>query len=390
MKIRKAVMEDVKEFNKLAEYCFGDPYEVVPLYEELFDPEITTVVEEDGKLAGGYVVYPFDITYGTSTAKMGGVSCVTMDVHARYKGYAKKMLVHMINEMHKEGMAFSALGAFNFQFYRKLGWEVAYDKYVMELEIEQLKDFLASEYTVKKHYDIPIDKVIKLQTEYAKKYSGYIPRTKDYWIEYEKHYKKHKNLFGTATLDNEVKGYVIYRIEPGEKIIIREIVYSDNDALKALLGFIYRHNAQIMKVVFEVPTDFPIRMMVKDQHKVEVKLKTAMMNRVVDVKKAFELGDYPNVGEYSITLKVNDNHAEWNDGIWHLYLSQGSITAERGSEDDTFDAQINITELSSMLIGYSSGAKLLELEKIETSSDEAIAFIKNVFLGKVTYMNNQF
>ena len=49
---------------------------------------------------GGYKVYPFDVTYGDSTVRMGGVGCVIMDVQARYRGYAKKMLTHMIEDMH--------------------------------------------------------------------------------------------------------------------------------------------------------------------------------------------------------------------------------------------------------------------------------------------------
>ncbi len=389
MIIRKAQEKDIEDFLRLSNYCFGDPYEDLEIHKKIFDMEATTVVEEDGKLTGGYIVYPFDITYGGGTAKMGGISCVVMDVDARYGGKSKKMLTHMIKQMHDDGIVFSALCPFNFEFYRKLGWESAYDRYMFEFDTALLEPYLESEYTVKKYYDIPIDEFSDVQTEYAKRYNGIVVRTKEYWRTFEKILKHGKFLFGSVSKDDSVCGYVLYKLE-SDHLFIREIVYKDTNALKALFGFIYRHNSQKKKVKLAAPLDFPIRLMVGDMYNVKGELQVLMMNRIVDVKKAFELGEYPNIGEHSLSIKVSDSAAAWNDGVWHLYLSQGSIKAEKGSAGDTFDATISMPELSRMLIGYAGGKELIELGNVEATTDEAKEFIEKVFAKKTTYMNNRF
>ena len=389
MIIRNAKKEDIGPFNDLASYCFGNPYEKHSLYDEIFDLEDTKIVEEDGKLVGGYTLYPFEMTYCDTRVKMGGLSCVVMDVGARYNGKAKQMLTEMISDMYEKDYVFSTLGAFNFGFYRKLGWEIAYDKMWYQTDIEIFKPYLTHEYEVKKYYKIPYDKIIQLQNDFAKKYNGYIPRDIGYWTVFEKILEDGKYLTATVSKNGSVEGYIIYNLSD-RKFSIREIVYSNIDSLKALFGFIYRHNAQRDKVTMKVPCDFPLRLLVDDLYKVEAKLEPFMMNRIVDVKKAFELGEYPNIGEHSLSVKITDTIADWNDGVWHLYLSQGNIRAEKGSNDDNFDAEITIHELSRMIIGYAGGKELLDIGKINAFTQEAGDFICEVFINKPTYINNMY
>ncbi len=389
MKIRKAEKEDIKQFNDLASYCFGNPFEEHKLYDEIFDLENTRIVEQDGKFIGGYTLYDFNMTYGKDTAKMGGLSTVVMDVNARYNGNAKKMLIKMIEEMHEKEYVFGTLGAFNFGFYRKLGWEVAFDKMWYQADIELFKPYLTHEYEIEKYYKIPSEKISQLQLEFSKKYNGYISRDAEYWAIFAKILEDGKYLTATVSKNETVEGYIIYSLNDN-KFSLREMVYSNIDSLKALLGFIYRHNAQRDKVTMKVPCDFPLRLLVDDLYKVEAKLKPFMMNRVIDVKKAFEMGDYPNIGEHTISIKIDDSVADWNDGVWHLYLSQGNIRAEKGEAGDLFDAKISIQELSRMIIGYVSGKTLLEIGAIETDSQEAKHFIESVFVGRPTFINNMY
>ena len=389
MNIRIAKKEDIKQFNDLASYCFGNPFEEHKLYDDIFDLENTRIVEQDGKFIGGYTLYDFDMTYGKDTAKMGGLSCVVMDVDARYDGNAKKMLIRMIEEMHEKEFVFGTLGAFNFEFYRKLGWEIAFEKMKFEADVELFEPYLTSEYEIDKYYKVPSEKIMELQKEFAKKYNGYIPRDKQYWSDYEKIIENAKYLTATVSLNETVEGYIIYSINNG-KFDVREMVYSDTESLKALLGFIYRHNSQRKKVTMKVPCDFPLRLLVGDHYRLKSEIVPFMMNRVIDVKKAFEMGDYPNIGEYTIALKIDDSVADWNDGVWNLYLSQGNIRAEKGEADDLFDAKISIQELSRMIIGYVSGKTLLEIGAIETESQEAKHFIESVFVKKPTFINNMY
>ena len=389
MIIRRAEEKDTKPFMKLANYCFAEPYEDATLYEETLDIENTRIVEENGKIVGGYTLYPFEMTYCHATVKMGGLSCVVMDVNARYGGYAKKMLTEMLSDMHDRGFVFSALGAFNFEFYRKLGWETAYDRMQYELDIELLKPYLESEYEIEKYYEVPVKKIMGLQTEFAKRYIGYIPRGEEYWKVFEKFMIDGKYLLATVSRAGKAEGYIIYKLKDG-KLEAREMVYSDTNSLKALFGFIYRHNSQHKKAVLNVPCDFPLRLMVGDLYRVESKLQIVMMNRVVDVKKAFELGSYPDIGEHFLALKITDKTCGWNDGVWHLYLAQGDIKADRAGEGEPFDAEIDITVLSQMMIGYASGKTLLELGKIDAKTDEAREFIEKGFLHNTTYVNNHF
>ena len=289
MIIRTATKEDAKAFNDLASYCFGDPYEEHALYDEIFDYENTKVVEQDGKLVGGYTLFPFEMNYGAGLAKMGGLSCVVMDVDARYSGFAKTMLTEMLSDMKERGFVFCALGALNIEFYRKLGWEASYDRTHYEIDINVFKPYLTSEYKIEKHYGVPIDEIIPVQTEYAKRYIGYIPRTKKYWQMFDNLIKEAKNLCATVKMDEKTAGYIIYKLHD-KKVDVREIVYTSSASLQALFGFIYRHNSQCSKVLMEVPCDFPLRLLSNDLYKVDCKIKTFMMNRVVSVKKAFELG----------------------------------------------------------------------------------------------------
>ncbi len=389
MNIRKARAKDKDEFMKLASYSFSEnPHADSGIWWDLFDAKQTTVIEEDGKIVGGYILIPHEISYGNDLAKMGGVSTVVVHPSCRGRGYAKKMLSKMIEDLNEEGYVFTALGAFLFSFYRSLGWELSYDSYSLKTDIYALEEFSGEGHSFDIHYEVPLDLISEAGNKYFSKISGAVVRSKDILKRAKKMYDSMKYMTCTAKNDNGNFGYMIYKMN-GDVITVDELVWEDASTLKALLSFVYRHNSQRERIVINTPSDKMIYMLLSEPDR-QVNIKAGMMNRIINVKKAFEMGAYPKNINTSVVLEVEDKQADWNNGIWELQLSSGNMTAIKSDKDIKTDAKMSIQALSQMILGYASGENILKLNKAQALTESGQEFITQAFKEKLTYMNERF
>lgn len=348
MIIRMATDVDKDEYYKLVDYCFEYPHSALEVEMELFNADECIVYEDDNKnIMGGMMVYPHFVTYGTGTVLMGGISIAVAHPTIRYSGYTRELIKYAIDYMHDKGMVFSMLEPFLYKFYRSYGWELAYDKLVYEMEIDAFKTFLNTDYSYKLCDKPNLEEILIVHNQFVARYSGAVHRDVEIWEKLVKIIEKMGYCLCTCSIDNIVKGYMLYKIN-GDVINVRELIWDNIQTYKALFGYIYCHNSQCEKVTLSVPTDDPCRLLIEEPNR-RVYLRPVMMGRIIDVKKAFEKGCYKNNYNQSLILKINDKYADWNNGCWQLDINKGSITANMVNAAFS-DAEIDIQSLTQLYL----------------------------------------
>lgn len=388
MIIRRATEVDRDEYYKLVDYCFEYPHAALKAEMKLFNADECIIYEDDNKkIMGGMMIYPHFVTYGIETVPMGGISIAVAHPTIRYSGYTGKLIKYAIEYMHDKGMVFSMLEPFLYKFYRSYGWELTYDKLVYEMEIDAFKTFLNTDYSYRLCDKPNLDEILIVHNQFVARYSGAVHRDVEIWEKLVKIVQKMGYYLCTCSIDNIVKGYMIYKIND-EVINVREIIWDNIQTYKALLGYIYRHNSQCEKVTLSVPTDDPCRLLIEEPNR-RIYLHPVMMGRIINVKKSFEKGCYQNNYNQSLILKINDKYAEWNNGYWQLDIDKGSITANMVNAASS-DAEIDIQSLTQLLLGYCSAKKLYEIDKLKVYNKDIKKILFGIFTSKCTFMNQKF
>ena len=150
------------------------------------------------------------------------------------------------------------------------------------INIEDLSAFRI-ERDFRKAKESDIDNLIDIYNKSNRRLNGYTVRGK----------QRYENMFKEVAADGGhiyicsdcgvYDGYVIYAINEG-KFFVREVYFSNTNALKSILAFIYNHNTQCDKVVIMEDVRNTIGNTLKNPKTSESLLKPFMMGRV-DVYK---------------------------------------------------------------------------------------------------------
>lgn len=386
MIIRQATHSDRDAYYKLVEYCFEYPPGGIDFEKKLFDPAQCLMMCDDADhIVGGLIVYDHDMRHGNGTVDMGGISLVAIDPTIRYGGHGKALLRYAIKHMKDKGKTFSLLEPFDYPFYNKLGWELAFDRMMVEMSIHDLRNMATTAYQYERFDRMPIERIRTLYDDFYGRY----PTT---CIKKDHQFNKLATLlqdygFHTciATQDDQVRGMMVYRISK-DTLLVREMIWTDIAAQKALWGYVYNHNSQFEKVTAILPADDMIRHLAfTPDFKCEI--KPFMMNRIIDIHKALEHNAY-SCNDCNIIIQVDDPIASWNEGTWKLIIQDGK--GHLHPTQETPDVTLSIGRLSQLTIGYLDMNTIIHLEGCILHDSSLLPILIDVFPKKVTLMNEKF
>jgi predicted acetyltransferase len=384
---------DPKDYDRVQEvstYCFSWMHQIqdkLKLYlEKYVKPEYTLGLYDDGKLMSHIVTFPYYIYIQGKSFSMGGIGLVASMPEVRHSGQILNLLKESLKIMRERGQYLSMLGPFSYEFYRKAGYEIAFQKLEYEIPIDYLKTF-KSFYKIKviTVSDIPV--MEGLYEEFGKSHNGCTIRDEMQWSNFildhpwNDEFKIHSYL---CKDENDIKGYIIFKIK-NDEMIISEMMYSDLLALDTLLRFIYSHESQVKKVRYSSTLDDKIQYIMPNPN-VPRKISSGMMFRVVDVREALRLRKYEVENDLVIKINVIDKCAPWNESPFELSIKNGCALV---SECCDYDISCDIQTFSQIFIGYINAMDNFYLNRIQGST-EAILKMDKIFKKSITFNNNGF
>lgn len=279
--------------------------------------------------------------------KLGGVASVATEPNARRKGYARRLVTQLFENMREHGEAVSGLYPFRESFYGRLG-------YVNFPKIRMMKFN-------------PLHLGALLKTEMP----GHVERhnIKDIWEELDAFVKRlqptihgmsllpdsvsarlpeqGKQWVAVARVEGEIVGAMVYRLEGFHKSMkVRSFLYSSSAGKYLLLQWMARHGDQAAQVEMHAPPTDLLETWFYDLN-VEVHSPADTITPMGRVSIVADLGGM-QTGPGKFTASISDPQCPWNNGTWAFETVDGVLRVERAS---TTDCELTIQGLSALVFG---------------------------------------
>lgn len=397
MAARIATDKDYDEIRKIWTYCFNEGEEVENCYfENKYRAENTVVAELDGDVVASIHLNQHTIKLGNKEENVSYVVGVSTLPEARGKGMMKSLMNLSFEEMYNRGQNVSILMPIDFRLYRRFGFENCYDMMEHRINIEDLSAFRI-ERDFKRAKESDIDNLIDIYNKSNRRLNGYTVRGKQ---RYENMFKEVAADGGHIYIcsDNGVyDGYVIYAINEG-KFFVREVYFSNTNALKSILAFIYNHNTQCDKVVIMEDVRNTIGNTLKNPKTSESLLKPFMMGRVVNMDGCFiNMADYLECaynylekldGDFeSVVISVKDKYIPQNTANYCLKFRDNDYSFEKLEyNEENADLVLDINQISQLIFGYKDIDDVLDLYDKEIN-EKKLDILRKVFVKKRNHIN---
>uniref|UniRef100_A0A7C3RKV5 GNAT family N-acetyltransferase n=1 Tax=Dictyoglomus thermophilum TaxID=14 RepID=A0A7C3RKV5_DICTH len=369
----------IDELIELWSQSFILPYEQVSTWVNEKNIRNCIGAIENGKLVSALSINALEGYIRNEIFSFSGIGGVATFPEKRGKKHVHCLLKEAIRISKDEKKIFSSLYPFSFEFYRNFGWELGGFK-----KRYKIKTSLIPRYQeIEKVKRIPLSewKIIKpIYETYAKGFSGAIKRSDEQW---ESIIFRTKNLtYLYIYEDQKIEGYLLYNVEKTNinKIIVREMICLNNSAYKGFLSLFSRQAMNIEEIEITTPLN-DILPFILPNPSVECNIEPTFMIRIVDVEKALSKIKY-NVKD-KISIKVKDEYAEWNNGVWEIEINDEVKVLKK--EDSDYDLSLSINTLSQIISGILSPKTAYELGLIEIKNIPILEKMENLFPEHPTF-----
>ena len=348
-------------------------------------------IYEDAGLQAAFLLVNMHLHFGPDVVvPMGAVNGVAVLPDARGKGYASAGVRHLLQQMRRAGHCVSILEPFDWDFYRGLGYEWVGLNRRYAVPSRALKP---SPYTEHVRAATPDDRarIADAYAQFAIQYRGMLKRTPVEWkLILDDTPKEHFYTY-LFEMDGQIEGYLTYHGGKREETRLREFVYLTARAQQGLLGLLRRHNMQIDKFSWNAPADDTLYSHLTHWD-VETKLRPLIMARIVDVAAALQIWKSPQPVQADFVVKVEDKHADWNQGNWRIKSGNGQITVTAADDapDVKVDIAVDIQALTQAYFGTPSVADLRRAERITIHNEQAAEQFAQLLDGPPMWINDGF
>lgn len=371
--IRFATAKDTDQIIDLWTCCFNDSPEFVDFYfSKCYKPENTLAVFEGSVLCSCLQLKPYRILVRNRLYDVYYIVGVATRPEYRGRGYVRELLKQTGSVMKERNVSLSVLLPFQYDFYRKFGWEVCYDM----LTYTDLKLSLPVEIRADRYERIsPIGdhaELDKCYSQYMQKYNGYIIRDETGWYQVIRDAELENGACYLYSEGGLVTGYMIFA-QADDKLLIKELAYVHPSAKSALLELAVSLADQSQKVQWNAPVNDITYLLMKDPRNLLLK-QTYVMGRIHDVRNALT---GLRMADEALVLKIRDPIYEENNRCFLITGSDGSAIVQATSEGP--DAELGIHVLNQLFWGYISvdiaiSEGLIEINRTSVSDKLAALF----------------
>jgi predicted acetyltransferase len=391
--IRLAKENDTHQIKDLWRYCFDDSPEFIEFYfNNCYLPNNTLISEEDGRIQSCLQLLPYRMELRGRELPVSYIVGVGTWPEDRGKGLVKKLLLHAGSVLEDRGYDLSILLPFQYDFYRKYGWEICYDLLIYrEVESTSTNELFTylhdTSDKVGSFRKISLDRdLVKLSncySEYMKGYNGYILRRDKEWIKIIRDIELDNGFAYIYESNNEVQGYILYTINE-KSLTIQELIHKTATAKQKLLNLALSHLGQVNQVIRKAPFwDTDYLSMFDSRGKLEK--ETFVMGRIHRVIGAISGIAY--IGD-PFVIRVKDVFYQANSGCYEIKQRNGKAKISKVIEEP--DVTMSIQTLSQLLWGYISAENAYREGRLICSNEEALQSLSKLFPPMYNYMTEIF
>ena len=386
MELRFARPDEKSTIIEMWQYCFSDKEPFLSWYfDNKYTNENTLVGVVEGKLVCSLQMLPYKLNFHGESVDVCYIVGVATLPEARGKGYMDQLLRKSIEILDDRGHGITILLPFRYDFYRKYGWETCFWHKEYALEISELKPLRKRYGTIKRlDTENEMELVSEIYDRFIKDKNGSILRSNKDW----------QCLFADFSFEearsylllNELgiaEGYIIFSIKD-DLVNIFDMAYVHYKAYRGLMDFIYMHGAQAKKVIWKAPSD-DMMLSYLDNPKEGVALKPLTMVRIVNAEKVFSLLCMQCYEIVDIIIKIEDDFAQWNTGIFRI--SKGNV---KKLESDEAELVCSIQTLSLLAMGAMSIEEAHKAGFVQIESKRTLMEAGKLFKKKINYMNDYY
>ncbi|WLD95033.1 enhanced intracellular survival protein Eis [Alkalihalobacillus sp. AL-G] len=396
MEIRTIKENEFDDFIKMGEFAFQ--YELSEVEKQkrkkFMDLKMCWAIFDDGKMVSKLTIHPMEIWMGEKVFSMGGIAGVATWPEHRRKGFVQTLMRKSLEVMKENNQTVSMLYPFSFSFYRKYGWEMTHSIKHYEITPQQIGKRNPSINGIVSRIDHDSDRLDRIYNRFAKRYSGTLKRTKEWW-QYSILDNSNDVVAVYQNSAKEDRGYMIYNVKK-ETMTIDEMVALDGEAKTELLQFIGNHDSMVNKIRLQVPENDDLAFDLSDP-KIKQEIKSFFMSRIVDIE-AF-LKEYPYQSEFKepIILHVEDKFADWNNGTFIVKSNERGITVEKYKVKEGSSCQhpplrglrCDINTLSALFLHHQRPVRLMEKNRI-LGHEQEITKLEKVINNQQTFLYDSF
>lgn len=329
-----------------------------------------------------------------ATLPVGCLASVATPPEHRRKGYVRTLIRSFLEEYRDRDVPLSALWAFDYPFYDRFGWELANQYAIRECPPEALSAAAAPEAGefVRLGPD-EYERLAAVLAAHGDRYDLSVERTGEWWRERVfRSRRDDPHVFGWGA-DGELRGYLVYAIEPGESgdepvLDVSEVAYRDPTAYRHVLRFLSNHRSQAERVRLYGPVDDPLVDLVDDPATVETTVHPGPSIRLVDVETVLGAVAYPEDVTGSLVLDVEDPVADWNDRAFRIDVEGGA--AAIGPTTGAPDATLGIGALSQLVVGYRTAGELAGAGELAVDDSGTQTLLEAAFPSRDVFLREKF
>jgi predicted acetyltransferase len=297
-----------------------------------------------------------------------GIAGVTTHPQHRRRGYARQLLTSVLNALQAQGVAGAVLQAFDFDFYRPLGWEL-----VGQLTRVRIAPLLLPPFPptgVRRAYESDHPAIRQLYESQVSPSTGRLLRDELRW-RYLLWNFRHKLIY---CHDGVLEGYLIYDFtEAGWVLRVRELLWRTERARRALIGWLASNEEHVRHIEFSGTPDDLARLQLTgwtlthrnpEEPLLRWEVMPNLMWRVVHPQQLLQtlLASAPTDGMRSFCLALQDPQIEANTGIYTLLATAEGWRVQLGRAQELPILHIDRRTLALMTIGSFSAGELVARE----------------------------
>ena len=294
-------------------------------FDNIYKPQNAILMLDSNGIVSMSHNNPYSMVLNSKILKVSALAGVATRKDSRKRGYAHELIKMCLKDAKSKGDALSFLYPFNYDFYRKYGYEQCYENMIYTVESRD------SESLEIKEIDGARDTHM-LYSQYAQSLNGYIARGRKYQqIKFSEHFADGNKAY-IVLEGNEAVGYAMPEVKAG-KVFMNELIAKD-----------IKKAACALSAMFKMPVEYisPIK-----EDRLYSRTEPHCMVRILDVEKVFSGITAKNC---KIAVKINDSILENNNGTFVFEAKDGILTVKK--TECVSDMELDILQIATVALGY--------------------------------------
>lgn len=323
----------------------------------------------------------------------GGVSAVASPPESRRQGYIADLLSELHREFREADIPFAVLWPFKYAFYRHFGYAMTNKSTRTSVPPADLGDVVPDPAGSFRRLDADdYAELDEVHRRWATEPLG-LRRTEGWWrYRAFQGWRKDPYVYGWENDEGALRGYLFYSVdEDGDdkRMDVYELAAVDDEARGHLLRFCRDHDSQVDTVrLREGPGETRLLDSLSDPRAADVEVHPGPMVRLVDLEAAVAALSFPDDETGSVTLAVDDDHCDWNDGTFDLTVGDDGATCLRSDAEP--DASLDVGALSQLVVGSLSVHELERNGELTLEDDGARETLAALFPSEDVYLREGF